>query len=80
MRHLIAAAGLIACAAFAVPPANAAPAAQAAPVALDTALGSLPDVDTAYVKKGGKGWKGGKAMKRRGPPPWAPAWGRRYRR
>ena len=80
MRHPVIAAGLIACAALAAPPANAAPAAHAAPAALDTALGSLSDAETAYVKKGGKGWKMGKKMKRGGPPPWAPAWGRRYRR
>ena len=80
MRHLIAAAGLVACAALAAPAAQAAPVTQAAPVALDRAVGSLPDAEVAYVKKGGKGWKGGKAMKRRGPPPWAPAWGRRHRR
>jgi hypothetical protein len=79
MRHLVAAAGLAALAALAAPSAKAAPAAQAAP-ALEKALAQLPDAETAYVKKGGKGWKGGKAMKRRGPPPWAPAWGRRYRR
>jgi hypothetical protein len=80
MRHPVVAAGLIACAALMSSPANAAPAAHAAPVALDDALTPLPDVETTYVKKGGKGWKGGKAMKGRGPPPWAPAWGRRYRR
>ena len=80
MRHPVIAAGLIACAALAAPSAHAAPVAQTAPVALGAALGALPDADIAYVKKGGKGWKGGKAMKRGGPPPWAPAWGRRYRR
>ena len=79
MRHLVAAAGLAACAVLSAPPANAAHPAQALP-ALEKALASLPDAETAYAKKGGKGWKGGKAMKRRGPPPWAPAWGRRYRR
>jgi len=79
MRHLVAAAGLAACAALAAPPTQAAPAAQTTSVALEKALASLPDAATAYVKKGGKGWKMGKKMKRRGPPPWAPAWGRRYR-
>ena len=80
MRHLVAAAGLAACAALAAPPAQAAPAAQTTSVALDTALGSLPDAEIAYVKKGGKGWKMGKKVRRHGPPAWAPAWGRRYRR
>jgi hypothetical protein len=80
MRHLIAAAGLAACAALAAPPANAAPIPRATPAALETALAQLPDAATAYVKKGGKGWKTGKKVRRGGPPPWAPAWGRRYRR
>ena len=74
MRHLIAAAGMLALAAL------ASPAARAAPVSLDMALESPSAPETAYVKKGGKGWKMGHKMKRRGPPPWAPAWGRRHRR
>jgi hypothetical protein len=46
----------------------------------DALVQSVGDGEIAYAKwKGGKGWKGTK-MKRGGPPPWAPAWGRRYRR
>ncbi len=54
----------------------AAPSTYAAPI--DTAVQSLTDEEIAYVKKGGKGGKHG--MKRRGPPSWAPAYGRRYKR
>ena len=56
----------------------AAPSVRAAPAALDQAVQTLADQELAYMKKGGwKGWKGKKAKWRRGPPPWAPAWGRR---
>ena len=46
--------------------------------AIDIAVQSLTDEQIAYVKKGGRGGMHG--MKRRGPPSWAPAYGRRYKR
>lgn len=49
-------------------------AAQATPALPDGVVQSIADNSLAYAKY--KGWKG-KAVKRRGPPPWAPAHGRR---
>ncbi|HEX8166808.1 MAG TPA: hypothetical protein VF601_13600 [Beijerinckiaceae bacterium] len=74
MRHLFTAAA----AAFLL---AAAPAVRAAPAAPDVQIEAqtLADHAVAYAKKGGKGWHG-KKVRRGGPPPWAPAWGRRYRR
>ena len=74
MRHVLAALGTVALVMI------AAPATYASPV--DAAVQSLADQEIAYAKKGGwkgggKGWKHG--WKRRGPPPWAPAWGQRYK-
>ena len=58
-----------------------APAIQANP--LGPAVRSLTDDEVVYTRKGG--WHGGRkpwkhAWKRRGPPPWAPAWGLRHKR
>ena len=80
MRHIIAAAALLALSGVPVPGA------RAAEVPVDQLVRSLTDQQTAFVKKGGwkggKGWKHGRAWGhhrvRRGPPPWAPAYG--YRR
>ena len=64
--------------------------AHATPTSLEAIAHSLPEIATAFVKKGGKGWghhkgwKHQKAWKHRGryggPPPWAPAWGLRAKR
>jgi hypothetical protein len=77
MRYALAALGTAALIMFTVP-------AVASPV--DAAAQSLTDGQVAYAKKGGwhgggkkHGWKGGRGWGhggwRRGPPPWAPAWG-----
>jgi hypothetical protein len=78
MRHLFATLGMLAFVAIAAP-------AGASPVSPDRLVQDLPDGAHAYVKKGGKGWKGGwkggkKAKWRGGPPPWAPAHGLRRKR
>jgi hypothetical protein len=70
MRHILAAVATIAVVTIAAPPTYAAP--------IDIAVQSLSDQEIAYVKRGGKGGKHG--LKRRGPPSWAPAYGRRYKR
>jgi hypothetical protein len=73
LRRVIAALGTAALVMTAAPVVRAS--------ALDSAVQSLAEHGVAYAKKGGwhgggKQWKHG--WKRRGPPPWAPAWG--YRR
>ena len=68
MHRIIATAGVIA---FAV---ASTPAARAAPLPPDGIVQVLAEEELAYVKKGGKGWKGGEGVKwGHGPPPWAPA-------
>lgn len=67
-----------------------APAFQAASSPLSQAVQSVPEDAVAYAKKGGwkGGWKGGfkrgraygHRKFRRGPPPWARAYGLRYKR
>ena len=74
MRHLLAAMGA---AAFVV---VAAPAVRASPVLPNQAVQALTDQELAYMKKGGKGWKHGRKVRRHGPPPWAPAYGLRRKR
>jgi hypothetical protein len=82
MRYVIAVCAPLALAGFAAPPAHAATAPTVEPL---SALMQISDDQTTYVKsgwKGGKGWNRGRAWghyrARRGPPPWAPAYG--YRR
>jgi hypothetical protein len=55
------------------------PRAHAGAASLEAQVQSLPGRAIDYAKRGGKTGKAFKA-KRGGPPPWAPAWGRRYRR
>lgn len=76
MRRLLVTLGAVAFVALAAPAPRAAP----APTPLDGLAQSLPDEAVAYAKKGGKGWKMGKKMRRHGPPAWAPAHGLRRKR
>src|SRR5215203_5311753 len=84
MRSALAVLGTAALIIFTVPAVHASP--------VDAAVQSVADGQVAYAKKGGwhgggKGWKHGKGGHgwghhrgwRRGPPPWAPAWGWRRR-
>jgi hypothetical protein len=77
MTYLLAAAGVVAL-------IVAGSGARAAPATPEGIAQALANDDLAYAKwKGGKDWKGWKGKKvkwRRGPPPWAPAWGYRRKR
>ena len=74
MRHVLAALGTAGLVLMATPAVRASTGPR-------PAILSLGDQQVAFAKGGwhggGKGWRHG--LKRRGPPPWAPAWGRRRR-